>query len=1055
MNFWPRRFGWVACCLVSTPLANVHADSNAVIDFQRDVRPILSDACFQCHGPGAEQRESELRLDNREGAFADLSGQPSIVPGDRSQSELYVRLTHADPDQRMPPVDKNRQLTSSEIELIGQWIDAGASWNDLWSLVAPQRPPLPDVQRSDWLRHPIDSFILSRLESLELTPSDKANKETLIRRLSLDLTGLPPTVGQIDDFLADSSPASYQRLVDRLMASPRYGERMAVQWLDGARYADTSGYQMDGPRQMWRWRNWVIEAFNSGMPYDQFTVEQCAGDLLPNPSLDQLIATGFHRNHRGNAEGGIISEEYRVEYVVDRLETTATVWLGLTLGCARCHEHKYDPISQREYYELFAFFNNVPERGKARKWGNSIPIIKAPTREQAEALAQLDRKIEQAEFHMEQHAAQLDRAQIAWEAEFKSTELQNSDQLLGQPVIQLTMDGAPSVTGSGANDLKPHWEGNATFREGRLGQAGHFDGTRYLEVGDAARFDYDDAFSISAWVYPEGGSGGTIVSKMQSDTDEQQGYSVELIDGHWHIHLVRRWLDDCLRVRSVDSFPANQWRHLLVTYDGSRVFQGARLYVDGNLVPLEIIVDDLQQPFLVPDPLRIGARGTKHRFHGLIDDVRLFAGQLSQEKARILATHRSIAQIIALPRAKRNENQSLKLRLYFTEFHGPQVIRAARRHWVALQHRRRQLQDAIGTVMVLQELETPRDTFVLNRGRYDAPGEQVQAGVPDCFPSLPDNAKPNRLAMARWLVDPNHPLTARVAVNRVWQLLFGQGLVRTGEDFGSQGEKPSHPQLLDWLAVELTQSEWDSKRLQRRIVSSATYQQSSRVSTDRLEADPENRWLGRGARYRMSAHMIRDHALAASGLLTQQLGGPSVKPYQPEGLWVELTLEESRYVQDRGPDLYRRSLYTYWKRTVAPPSMLVMDAAPRETCTVRTSRTNTPLQALNLMNDVTFVEASRALAERSLLEGGPDDAQRLTHAFRLVSSRRPNSRELQVLKSALQFHRQRYANEQDRAQTLIDSGDSKPDPSLNAVELAAHTLVMNMLLNLDEVITRE
>ena len=1055
MSFWPRQLGWIACCLVSTPLAHLHADSKAVIDFQRDVRPILSDACFQCHGPDAEQRESDLRLDTREGAFADLSGQQSIVPGDRSQSELYLRITHSDPDQRMPPVDTNRQLTASEIELIGRWIDGGANWNELWSLTSPQRPPLPDVQHGNWLRHPIDSFVLSRLENLELTPSDEANKETLIRRLSLDLTGLPPTVDQIDNFVTDSSPASYQRLVDRLMASPRYGERMAVQWLDAARYADTSGYQMDGPRQMWRWRDWVIEAFNSGMPYDRFTIEQCAGDLLPNPSLDQLIATGFNRNHRGNAEGGIIPEEYRVEYVVDRVETTSTVWLGLTLGCARCHDHKYDPISQREFYEFFAFFNNVPERGKARKWGNSIPHIKAPTRDQAEALARLDRKIEQAEFHMEQHAAQLEAAQVAWEAEFKISELQNDDQLLGQPVIQLTMDDAHSVTGSSANDLKPRWEGDATFREGRLGQAGHFDGTRYLEVGDVATFDYDDAFSISAWVHPEGGSGGTIVSKMQSDTDEQKGYSVELIDGHWHIHLVRRWLDDCLRVRSVDSFPANQWHHLLVTYDGTRVFQGVRLYIDGDLVPLEIIVDDLQQPFLVPDPLRIGARGTQYRFHGLIDDVRLFAMQLPQETARMLATDQSIEQILALPRGKRSENQSLKLRRYFIEFHAPQAIRDARQHWVLLQHRRRQLQDTIGTVMVMQELKTPRETFVLNRGRYDAPGKQVQANVPTCFPSLPDNAERNRLALARWLVDPAHPLTARVAVNRVWQLLFGQGLVRTGEDFGSQGEKPSHPQLLDWLAVELPQAGWDSKRLQRWIVSSATYRQESRVSADQLEADPENRWLGRGARYRMSAHMIRDQALAASGLLTQQLGGASVRPYQPAGLWVELTLEESRYVQDKGPDLYRRSLYTYWKRTVAPPSMLVMDAAPRETCTVRTSRTNTPLQALTLMNDVTFVEASRALAERALLEGGPDDAQRLTHAFRLVTSRRPSSRELQVLKSALQFHRQQYRDEPDRAQKLIESGDSTPDPSLNATDLAAHTLVMNMLLNLDEAITRE
>jgi len=935
--------------------------------------------------------------------------------------------------------------------MIGQ----GADWSELWSLAPPRRPRLPNLQRSTWSNNPLDAFILARLEEEGLEPSTIADKVSLIRRVTLDLTGLPPTLDEVDAFVADRSPHSYERLVDRLLASPRYGERVAVQWLDAARYADTSGYQMDGPRDMWRWRDWVIDALNAGMPYDQFTVEQLAGDLLPNPSLDQLIATGFNRNHRGNAEGGIIPEEYRVEYVVDRVETTSTVWLGLTMGCARCHDHKYDPITQRDFYRFYSFFNNVPERGKARKWGNSKPQIKAPTGVQRQALAALDHEIAAAELRTRQLENKLLSAQRQWEGQQESLTAHGFDQLLGDPVVHLTMDNAHAVAGIATTGAAVSWEGEPEMVDGRLGHAGLFDGTRYFEVGDVAGFDYDTPFSISAWVLPHGSAGGAIVSKMQSDTDERKGYSIELIDGHWHINIVRRWLDDCLRVRTVQPFPADEWQQILVTYDGSKLFEGARLYVNGDPCELEIIVDDLQQPIVVADPFRIGARGRHHRFHGLIDDVRLYDQVLAPEQARLLATSDPIDRITALPPTDRNANQSYALRRFFIESQAPDDVRAAHHHLAGLRRQRARLEDEIGSVMVMREMSTPRDTFILNRGQYDDPGEKVAPNVPEFLPSMAKDSPPNRLGLARWIVDSANPLTARVAANRAWQLLFGEGLVRTAEDFGSQGEKPTHPRLLDWLAVELVEGDWDLKRLHRKMVTSATYRQSSTVSPIQLAEDPANQLWGRTGRFRMSAHRLRDQALTTSGLLVEQLGGPSVKPYQPSGLWVELTLEESRYVQDTGAQLYRRSLYTYWKRTVAPPGMLMMDASPREACTVRMSRTNTPLQALSLMNDVTFVEAARALAERILLAGHASDPDRLAYAFRMVTSRLPTPAESRILKSALDFQRQRFSHEPLRAEQLVQFGDSPAASSLEPVELAAHTVLMNLLLNLDEAITRQ
>ncbi|MCH2131269.1 MAG: DUF1553 domain-containing protein [Pirellulaceae bacterium] len=1035
------------------------------IDFQRDIRPILSDACFQCHGPDEEQREADLRLDTREGLFATLGDQALIVAGNAAESVLYQRLTHEDPDQRMPPVDEARQLVDDEIQRIQQWIDAGASWNRLWSFVPPTRPALPAAVANAWVRDPLDAFVWDRLQHGTLSPAAEASRETLLRRASFDLTGLPPQVAFLDSYLSDDSPVAYERAIDRLLASPRYGERMAVEWLNAARFSDTSGYQMDGPRQMWRWRDWVIDAFNAGMPFDQFTIEQCAGDLLPNPTLEQRIATAFHRNHRGNAEGGIIPEEYRVEYVVDRVETTSTVWLGLTLGCARCHDHKYDPLTQQDFYQFFAFFNNVPERGKARKWGNAVPNIKAPTPAEGRELEQLDQQIQTVESELHALEPMIQENLSVWTDQVRTGLAERTDRpasplydkgIVDEPEVRVLLDDLHQIIGPEGPDEMSHWEGTPELIAGRLGQAVMFDGSTYVEVGDVAAYDYEDPFSVVAWIYPDASAGGAIVSRMESDTNERKGFSVELHDGHIHVNVVRRWLDDCLRVRSVRKVTPEQWQHVVSTYDGSKLFGGIVLYLDGEPLELEVIVNDLQQPFMADEPFRIGSRGTQERFHGRIDDVRLFDRVLQSKEVRTLSVAESTDELLVAPHSELSDRQQWKLRQYYLKFHASPVIGFAFDHLANLQALRKQLFDKVSTVMVMEEMDTPRDTYVLVRGQYDQPGKQVFANVPASLPQFPEDGLRNRLGLAHWLLDDANPLTARVAVNRTWQLIFGQGLVGTPEDFGSQGEKPSHPALLDWLAIELRRTQWDVKSLYRSIVTSATYRQSSVVTPEKLQLDRDNRLLSRGSRYRLPAEMIRDLALASSGLLVEHVGGPSVKPYQPPGLWVELTLEASRYVPDFGPSLYRRSLYTYWKRTVAPPGMLVMDAPQREMCSVRMSRTNTPLQALNLMNDVAFVEAARALAQRVLVAGGATDESRLIYAFRLLTSRYPQQQELQILLEAVRHHRDFYEGDsQGLSEQLIHFGDSSPDTSLNSTDLAAYTIVMNLLLNLDEVITRE
>ncbi|HVC94179.1 MAG TPA: DUF1553 domain-containing protein [Pirellulales bacterium] len=1102
---------FVALALLAWPAPARLSAADGAVEFNRDIRPLLSDNCFQCHGPDQAKRKAELRLDIESAALgmnegAERDGTRPIVPGDPAASELYRRIASTDPDERMPPVDSGRKLSAEQIELVRRWIEQGAKWQGHWSFIPPRRPSVPAVAGGKEVCNPIDAFIYSRLEREGLAPAGEAERTTLIRRVTMDLTGLPPTPFEVDAFLADASAGAYENLVDRLLDSPRFGERMATRWLDGARYADTNGYQSDGERFMWRWRDWVIDAYNRNLPFDQFTIEQLAGDLLPGCTLDQRIATGFNRNHRGNAEGGIVPEEYAVEYVVDRVDTTATVWLGLTMGCCRCHDHKFDPLSQRDFYQLFAFFNNVPERGKAVKFGNSPPMVKAPTPRERDELAQVGAQLAAAQARFAALSPQLAAAQADWEKSFVAAQPLDWTITTGLEV-QYPLDGDPAnhapAVGPGPLPPRPvatrgeqivtpvkkpgppegsadpalaRFEGGrlegerfeageGAFEPGKLGQACAFDGNQTIDAGDVGSFGYYDRFSIAAWVRPQSDRGGTLVSRM-TDAEQADGYYVALAGGKVQVNLVKRWLDDALRVETERSLLPGQWHHLLVTYDGSRVANGVKVYIDGSPEPMAVRLDELNQTFATAQPLRIGGGGgPEGRFHGLLDDVRVYDRTLTPEEVQVVATAETIDQIVSIPVERRTPAHAQKLRAYFLAEPAPEPIRQAWRQVVALGDRRKALVESFPTTMVMEELPTPRDTFILVRGEYDKHGERVAPAVPASMPPLNAGAtgnhpgpvnqsgSVNRLDLARWLVDPANPLTARVAVNRYWQMLFGTGLVKTVDDFGAQGEAPSHPELLDWLATEYAGNGWNTKAIIRSIVTSATYRQSSKVTPALAHRDPENRLLARGPRFRLSAEMIRDQALAAAGLLVERLGGPSVMPYQPDGLWNELAGVD--YAQDHGESLYRRSMYTFWKRTVAPPTMITFDASGRETCTVRETRTNTPLQALTLLNEVTFVECSRKLAERAIVEGGATPEDRIAHAFKLAVARPPAAAELGILVSGFQDHLAHYRAEPGAALKSLSVGESPRDERLDVAELAAYTAVAGVILNLDETVTKE
>ncbi len=1172
-------------------LALVLAKADAApIDFNRDVRPILADKCYACHGPDPKVRKFSLRLDDGIRAFEELrSGKKPLVPGDVELSSLIQRVVHADPETRMPPPEAAKHLSQEEADTLTQWIQEGAQWDSHWAWVPPKGAEPPEVKNPSWTQNPIDNFILARLDKEGIEPSPAANRETLIRRVTQDLTGLPPTLEEVGAFLADREPRAYERVVDRLLQSPRYGEHMARYWLDLARYADTNGYHIDNHRFMWPWRNWVINAFNENMPFDKFTVDQLAGDLVPDPTIEQRIATGFNRNHMLNFEGGAFAAEYRAQYVFDRVDTTGTVWLGLSVACGKCHTHKYDPISQKEYYEMYAFFNTIEEVGLDGPFGNAPPKIMAPLPGQQRALNALIAPVEEARHARNKPMPNLDAAQTAWEAGWAAAHGDRWQRITGErsdtesktqggegvlrlessapldSVVAVRMDVVPTsntapltfVRELEVDVVTPTEEGEESvtsvkfvsvnsdqLREElvldflgksndplRLVDGNH--GSDWKANGVASGlartviFIPEEPFDV-----PEGSRLRVTLNHnaRPSDTDVEYLFATTSSDadafshaklGPWHssgtfgatsgeqafkkAYAPEQGVDldavyaDGLRKWSTLSgrndgkiHPLNDGVHATYMYreiesPTRRVANvsigtddAVKIWVDGELVHEtngERAVEANQDSFFVMLKkgtngllMKVANYGGDSSFYFRISyeefgpeplDISLLLMKSEKErKADNAALLRDFYYRTRGRMAWPTPDDAARIRDYYRDLHSPEW-RELDADFVALKQVLDAYEAEVPTTMVMEEMAKPRDTHILIRGQYDQPGEKVEANVPAVFPQLPQDTPANRLGFAQWLVSPDHPLTARVAVNRYWQQYFGTGIVKTAEDFGSQGEWPSHPQLLDWLATEFMESGWDVKGMQRLIVTSAAYRQASHITPELLERDPANRLIARGPRFRLDAEAVRDSALAISGLLYETVGGPSVQPWQPAGLWEDVsfamgkgTFGDEMYKQSEGTDNYRRSMYTFWKRTSPPPNLSLFDAPEREFCVSRRERTNTPLQALTLLNDPQFVEAARAFAERLMKEGGPTLRDKATYAFQLSTARRPTEREVAILVDAYRAGLEEFKADQNAVDGLLAVGLFEHDPSLDRSELAAWSTVASLLLNLDETISK-
>jgi hypothetical protein len=917
-----------------------------------------------------------------------------------------------------------------------------AKARDHWAFKPPSRPLAPRVRDPEWPRQQLDQFVLARLETEEISPSPEADRATLIRRLTFDLTGMPPAPEEVEAFLADGNPDAYERLVDRLLASPDYGERLALEWLDGARYADTYGYHEDWPREMWAWRDWVINAFNRNTPFDQFTVEQLAGDLLPNATQAQQIATGFNRLHGVTASGH--PDEFRTRQIIDRITTTSTVWMALTVSCSQCHDHKYDPISQREFYEFYAFFNTIgdpPVMGNGQ--GNLVPLVSMPSPEQEAELAATEKTIARVEKELNDRALAVGPPGEDWQrrllAEFEKISVFH-DAIAGYSQDDVV---APAVTKTGSSgDV-----GGGRSDAGAPRKVG--DGETHVDLGDAADFDRDDPFSFAAWIYPTKADGPLLARVDPKNSG--RGYDIVLDRRRVALHLTHEWPKSAMQVVTRLLVGLNQWSHVCVTYDGSSASSGVKFYLDGQLqTMIEVTHDNLSGTIKTDEPLYIGLRKPDEFYTGGIDDLRIYDRALTEKEAQSLADQ--AARILKIPSNRRTDEERTRLRQYHLANHDEEYKKLAT-GLAEIRKKKAKIEKSVPTTMVMRDMEHPRRTHFLKRGLWNQPGEEVHAGIPAILPPLPEGVKADRLGLARWLVDKTHPLTRRVVVNRYWQMLFGIGIVETTEDFGTQGEPPSHPLLLDFLATEFSDVGWDLKAMLRQMVTSSTYRQSSKMSPGLLARDPDNRLLARGPRFRLAAETIRDNALAISGLLVGTKGGPSVRPYQPPGLWKEAT--NRPYKQDHGEKLYRRSLYTYWRRSVPPPNMVALDATNREVCVVRRQRTNTPLAALVMMNDPAFVEAARVLAQRVVTEASPDPEGIAELAFLLATARRPNAAERDVLLGVYRQQLDTYRKNEQSAQELIAVGESKRDERVDPSEHAAWTSVCTLILNLDETMTKE
>jgi mono/diheme cytochrome c family protein len=1061
---------WLAACALLMPLA-APATAGDKLEYNRDIRPILSENCFACHGADGAARKAKLRLDVRDSAL----DKGAIVPGKPDDSELVYRLNLASDDESlMPPPDSHKKLTAEQTKILERWVKEGAEYQPHWAFVAPKMPAVPAVKTPGWVKNPIDAFVLKELERRNLSPAPEADRRTLARRVALDATGLPPTPADVEAFVNDKSADAYEKYVDKMLASPHYGEHRGRYWLDAARYGDTHGIHFDNYREMWSYRDWVFKAFNANKPFDEFTVEQLAGDLMPKPTMDQMIATGFNRCNITTNEGGAISEEYLVLYTRDRTDAANTIWLGLTTGCAVCHDHKYDPISQKEFYSLSAFFNNTVQGAMDGNRKDTPPIIFVPAAPDRVAWDKLDAQISSAKADLERRKATARPVFQEWVGETKPTDILAAAPekgLVFRADLNAGKGTKETVTFRGkkldvelpkGTTWKPGpFAGKVAFTKPTPGGPGAIDFP--AGVGDSVTAD--KPYSYGAWVQiPQRNQTAAVFAKMD-EADGHRGWDLWVENGRFAAHLIDAWPNKAIKVTSKDQFDTTKWHHVFVTYDGSKKAAGLKLFVDGQPQPVNFAAEGVaNDPNKVAEigtvqnkvPLTVGRRTPGSQLKAVaVGDLRIYDRELNTNEVQSLGVTPRIAAYLAAKPADRKPAETDAVFDWW--------ISTADAQSQQLSERLRDLRQeetnyrARGTIAhVSTEKPTPPEAFVLDRGEYDRRGTKVAPTTPASLPPMPADLPKNRYGYAQWLLRPENPLTARVTVNRFWSELFGLGLVRTAGDFGIAGELPSHPDLLDWLALDFRDHKWDVKRFFKQVMLSNTYRQSAVATQDKLDVDPANTYLSRGPRFRMDAEMIRDYALKASGLMVEKIGGPSVRPYQPGGVWEAVAMPGSDtrvYVQDTGENLYRRSVYTFWKRAAPPASMEIFNAPNRETCTVRRDRTNTPLQALVTLNDTQFVEAARHLAQAAMASS-PATPARIDFLSATILARPFTTEEKAVVTAAYDDLLKHYKQRPEDAKKLIAVGDSKADAKLDPADLAACTMVVNQLLNLDEALCK-
>ena len=1031
------RLSWLVLTLAAVGVLQAQK-----VDFQREIRPVLSDNCFQCHGPDQGTRMAGLRLDLKDGLLA--SGV--IVSGKPAESKLYQRIAETDEARRMPPRYSHKSLTPTQISRVKLWIEQGAPWVEHWAYSAPVKAPLPTVKNTLWARNPIDRFVLAKLEPLGLEPAVAADKRTLIRRVALDLTGLPPTPAELELFLKDLTPKAYESMIDRYLASPHFGENRARYWLDAARYGDTHGIHVDNYREIWPYRDWVIQAYNRNMSYDRFSTEQLAGDLLPGASLDQRIATGFIRCGTTTNEAGLIEDEYAEIYAKDKAETVSAVYLGLTTGCATCHNHKFDPLTQKDFYSLGAFFRNTTQRVMDDNVPDTPPVVVVPKPEDRDAWAKTQSRLSAIRAGLAQAAKDADGQFGQW---LSRREKVKAESPLEEKAQLLAVDVLAAAKDSKTSDLI---DSNITGRK-----AIHFPKNEGVEVKDAPKMDADKPFSIAvAFFFPKAEQGYTIAAHT-NPKEKNRGWSLEIGARVAALRLIGdggRSID--VRAAHLEQLKHGTWNTIVATYDGARKQAGLGMYINGRAIPTQgrgNVVQDLNGDIGVETPLVLG----KNLADGAITDLRIFNREVSESEARVISEWPAISTALeADPSATPApaEREAL-LKWYLAREYAPVKDLVTEQNKLNVEAKMLARRGAVSLVMEERADSKPK-AWILFRGAYDQRRDEVEAGTPAILPPMTSSMPKNRLGLAQWLFTDEHPLTARVAVNRMWQEIFGIGLTKTAEDFGSQGEPPTHKELLDWMAVDFRQNGWDMKRFYKQILMSATYRQTAATTPLKLEKDPENRLLSRGIRFRLDGEIVRDYALAATGLLSPQIGGPSVRPYQPEGVWEAVAMDGSNtryYKRDVGDGLYRRTMYTFWKRSAPPASMEIFNAPTRESCTVRRERTDTPLQALVTMNDIQFVEAAREIAGRAMQTSTDFEAQ-LDFITTRILARPLATKERTIAKKSFSSFRTYYSSHEGDALKFLAQGERKADPSLPQAEYAALTMLTNQLLNLDEVLNK-